>query len=156
AKDDEVLQTSGDEDLTDVEKPEIAGAKISPTFGITFELGAERRLGFRRSSPVATRDARPRHPDLADATVRAMRARRRIGHDDVLAGEARASSDEDARVVRTHGFARKPLFESGRIEHRTTRQCVALATADDQRRLGKPVTRVERTSAEPGRPERPL
>src|SRR5213593_2658968 len=79
AENDEVLQTSGDEELPVIDEAEVTSAEVvSPVF--TVDGRAEAASCFLGVVPIPAGHARPADPDLADAALGTRAAR--LGIDD--------------------------------------------------------------------------
>src|SRR5204862_2564447 len=89
SEDDEVLQSPGDDEHAVAHRTEVAGSE--PRLLAAGEACAERRRRLLRTAPIAARDARAGHPDLADAAGadRCRRIRVHDGHLVLLGGAAR-------------------------------------------------------------------
>ncbi len=93
--DDDVLDTAGDVELLPVGEPEVTGTKERSFPGV--EAGPEGLLGGLGAAPVAVRDARPRHPYLADPAVGQRGAGVRVHDDHTLVVEGDAAAGQVAR-----------------------------------------------------------
>ena len=149
ADDHHVLAPAGDVELAVVGEPEIAGAQR--VAGAPCR-GAGKRVGRRGDVvPVAERDARALHDDLADVAGRDPRAG--LGIDDAHREVARDRSARHHRATvagRGHGPAGG---ERRAIELAHGDAGVPRAAGDQEGRLGEPVARVQRARAEPDRRE---
>ena len=85
--DDQILASAGDEKLPALQEAEVTGAQVPRAVAVG-QGCVEHRLGRRRRSPVAGRDARPVQPDLSDHTVVDDRVAVRVHHDDLVPGYA--------------------------------------------------------------------
>src|SRR6185369_11953302 len=102
-EDDQVLQPAGDEQLAALQETEIAGAQVRPA--AVREARPERGAGLVRAVPVASRDARPRGPDLADPAGSAPLSGLGIDDGDLSVSESSAAAGQPP-----------PLFLRGRTD----------------------------------------
>ena len=94
ANDDEIFQSSGDEELSAIEKSEVAGAKEGAFAG--GQMRAECLLRLRGLAPIAARHARTRNPDFSHAVRGAWRKSFGIDNRDFEVRRDSAAAHQDA------------------------------------------------------------
>src|SRR4029079_17675221 len=92
ADDDEVLDAAGDDELAVDERAEVARAQPGAVVGLRRDRGAESLGRGIRPVPVALRDARSAHEDLADGARLGAPARLRVDDRDLVAGRRRPAA----------------------------------------------------------------
>lgn len=105
--DDHVLQAAGHVQVAAVVEAEVARAgECLP--GLAADAALERRERLFVLLPVAGRDARARHADLADFAVRAALVRIQVAHDHPLLADRHADAHEHALAVAFVQLRREP------------------------------------------------
>src|SRR5262249_9007482 len=127
AHDDEILDPTGDVDLAIPQEAEVSGAE--PARVIAHETRVERPRRGGRPIPIATRNARPGDPDLADRVGRARFSGIGIDGYRSVAGAGRpAAHDVDrARVAGCRG----DLSTTERVGFERLRVCDCLSALAD-------------------------
>ena len=145
--DDQILASAGDEKLPALKEAEVTGAQVARAVPVG-QGCVERRLGRRRRSPVAGRNARPVQPDLSDHAVVDDRLAVRVHHEDLVPGYASTRAHQGPRRRTATNRRAGLLGAHARVEGADDRCAGAIGAGCDERALGKPVAREEGFASE--------
>ncbi len=152
AKDEQVLETAGDEELVPAQEAQVPGAKEGPV-----AVGRPRIEGTRRlfrTLPVALRHAGATHPDFTHLARLARAQRLGLDDEDLLALHRLSAPHQHASILRVGLGGLHAVAAQGLRLHRVLRGARALLHAgDNQRAFGQAVAGVEGLTPESARAE---